>query len=358
MLFRRKPFGGGGDPEFLAFAYRALLGRPPDPGGQAHYLERLRSGEMGREEVVADIVDSEEFRLRRGIKYDVTEALFDEVEVFPAAPFARRVRPRPLEGAQLCELVNPRKWLDPSWRSFQRQLAVVPMDLGRMHRKTFEWTQAMYGLDRLGALGPGRRCLGVGAGHEPLAYWLANRAAEVVATDLYEGDWASRESREGDPAVLADARRFAPFPYAEDRLTFRRMDGRELEFPDGSFDVVFSLSSIEHFGGHAGAARAMREIGRVLRPGGVAAIATELVLNDAGHGEFFRPAELLEHVVDASGLLLVQPPVFRMPRHALEHPCVMPRERHLTPHIVLREGSVLYTSVLLFLSAPEPGRRP
>ena len=32
-----------------------------------------------------------------------------------------------------------------------------------------------------------------------------------------------------------------------------KMDGRRLAFRDGAFDVVYSLSSIEHFGGMPGA---------------------------------------------------------------------------------------------------------
>jgi ubiquinone/menaquinone biosynthesis C-methylase UbiE len=56
------------------------------------------------------------------------------------------------------------------------------------------------------------------------------------------------------------------------------MDAKELEFEDGSFDAVFSLPSIEHFGTWADIRRSAREIGRVLRPGGAAFIATECFL--------------------------------------------------------------------------------
>ena len=49
--------------------------------------------------------------------------------------------------------------------------------------------------------------------------------------------------------MLTDPASHAPFPYREDRLEVVYADARELPFPDESFDVVFSLSSIEHFGG-------------------------------------------------------------------------------------------------------------
>jgi len=56
------------------------------------------------------------------------------------------------------------------------------------------------------------------------------------------------------------------------------MDARQLDFADASFDAVFSLSSIEHFGGPEGITRSAAEIGRVLKPGGVAFLVTEMFL--------------------------------------------------------------------------------
>lgn len=340
------------DDEFLEAFYRVLLGRAPDEAGKAHYLAELRSGAMGREDVVRAFVTlSEEFR-QRFVKYPAGYAFADFREVCPAEPFLPYVARPPYEGARLNELVDPRKWLDPEWLGYLLELRAVPPGLDHLYRKGYEWTQIIYGLDKLGALGEEAVCLGVGAGHEPVVYWLANRAGRVVATDLYAGVWARDHGRSGDPAVLDDPGRYAPFPYRRDRLTFRRMDGRRLELADGSVDVAFSVSSIEHFSGHPGAAAAMREIGRVLRPGGVTAITTELVINDRPHPEYFRPAELVEHVVAPSGLELVQAPVFELPAHELVHPSRMPRDRHLTPHLVLDDGGVLYTSVALFLRKP------
>jgi SAM-dependent methyltransferase len=46
-------------------------------------------------------------------------------------------------------------------------------------------------------------------------------------------------------------------------------DARHLPFPDGSFDVVFSYGVLQHFS-EADAVAAIREMGRVVRPGGTA----------------------------------------------------------------------------------------
>jgi SAM-dependent methyltransferase len=56
------------------------------------------------------------------------------------------------------------------------------------------------------------------------------------------------------------------------------MDARQLELPADSFDLVFSISSIEHFGSRGDVTRAASEIGRVVKPGGYAVIITDCLV--------------------------------------------------------------------------------
>jgi SAM-dependent methyltransferase len=56
------------------------------------------------------------------------------------------------------------------------------------------------------------------------------------------------------------------------------MDALQLDFPDESFDAIFSSSSIEHFGDFPDVRCSVEEMFRVLRPGGVLALATEFRL--------------------------------------------------------------------------------
>jgi SAM-dependent methyltransferase len=55
---------------------------------------------------------------------------------------------------------------------------------------------------------------------------------------------------------------------------FVRTAGTSLPFGDSSFDVVISNHVVEHVGGRADQLEHLREIARVLRPGGVAYLAT------------------------------------------------------------------------------------
>ena len=253
----------GSNDLFIAEAYESLLGRQPDEGGRAHYAGVLANGER-RLNVARALALSDEFETRMSaVPCDV----------------------------QLCELANPAKWDNPEWLTMLRSLGLSDERVA-MHRKPYELTQFVYGCTRLGVLGPDADVVSIGAGHEIVLYWLANRVNRVVATDLYEGYWTELRGREGDPSVLDRPDDFAPFPYRRDRLTFMKMDGRYLDFPDNTFDVAYSLSSIEHFGGMPGASQTIAEMTRILKPGGILALATEYALSGPPAEDVFRPHEI------------------------------------------------------------------
>jgi SAM-dependent methyltransferase len=283
-------------------------------------------------------------QLRRIVVDGARRAGLRRSEVIRSLPVPDRAVPPYILNA----VCHPRFWDDPEWLMVLRQL-----DLDQVHRKAWEWTQCVFGLERLGVLGPQTRVLGVGAGHEVVLYYLANRCAEVIGTDLYEGDFASSLAAEADPGFVADPSRYAPFPYRQDRLAGMVADGRNLPFPDDHFDVVYSLSSIEHFGGHEAAAQAMREMRRVVRPGGIVCVATELLLQGDDHEEFFTREELQRDVIEASGLVPVEQlheePI---PRELLEDPVWMDGDVTRVPHIVMALGEHRWTSVILFLRRP------
>jgi SAM-dependent methyltransferase len=190
----------------------------------------------------------------------------------------------------------------------------------RLHRKNWEYAMLTLFLEDTGLLLEDTRILSVGAGHEAVLFWLANRVAKVVAIDIYgEGTFSAGEA---DRTMLSDPAGFSPYPYRESHLEVRHMDAKQLEFEDGSFDAVFSLSSIEHFGTWADIRRSAQEIGRVLRPGGAAFIATECFLGRSLLGprsiqeaaakagweiRVFTPPTLVSEIVEPSGLELVQP---------------------------------------------------
>jgi SAM-dependent methyltransferase len=318
----------GPDDRFVDRAYELLLGRTADQDGRRHYVTALEAGET-RSNLLCTLVRSDEF----GQRY---RDLSPEPGLVP-------------RDAQLCELANPAKWDNPEWMTLLRDLKVISPDKAAMHRKGYEFTQLVYGLGRLGRLRVDASVLSVGAGHEAVLYWLANRVGAVIGTDMYEeGRWSSIGIREGDSRVIARPQDYAPFPYREDRLIFLQMDGRHLGFRSATFDIAYSLSSIEHFGGLTGAQAAVDEMVRVLKPGGMLVLATEYLLAGPPHEDVFQPAEVYA-LVSRPGVRLVQPideQVYRRYEYAAVD---LYKNRFQTPHMVVRMGETVFTTVMVFL---------
>jgi SAM-dependent methyltransferase len=182
----------------------------------------------------------------------------------------------------LNKVCNLEDFSDPTLRGvigevFAHDAARFPgFPSGREHRKQWEVALAVHTLREAGVLHEQSQVLGVGAGAEPTQFWLSNHVGRVFATDLY-GD-PGRWGPDADGSMLVDPTGRWPGPWRPRRLVVQHMDARELRYDDGTFDAIFSSGSIEHFGTLDDIARACAEAFRVLRPGGVLAIATEFLI--------------------------------------------------------------------------------
>jgi SAM-dependent methyltransferase len=256
----------------------------------------------------------------------------------------------------LNKICDRRDWEHPEWRRALADLGYVH-DPARVHRKEWEFAQAVYGLRKLRCLSPDAAALGLGCGTEPVMFFLAGRLRAVVATDLYAGDFSQHEA---DPRMLRDPEAFAPFSYHRERLAVRRMDATDIDCADSSFDIVFSFSSLEHFGSRRAQRRCLAQVGRILRPRGVAVLTTEIILNTWGrHGDYFHRAELFDDLVPASGLRLAGGAFdFTTSRATLDGLVRLPHEVDRRPHLVLRRWRTYFTSCALFLEKPVPAGTP
>lgn len=260
----------------------------------------------------------------------------------------------------LCELCNPARYDDPQWMAIHRELETYSVDKhcfhhtngGHVYRKGWEWTHCLYALERLGALVPSAAALGVGAGREPVLFYLADRIQSVTAVDLYGNEeWSTLGGREADAGILSHPERFCPRTADFARLSFVSGSGCALGFDAGTFDFCWSLSSIEHFGGHEAAAKAVSEMARVTRPGGLVVIATEfLLLNEYQHPEYFNRADLERHVIGASPELRLVSDIdgYALPEEYLIDSVPVPQcADRIRRHVVLNDGNVQWTSILL-----------
>lgn len=89
-----------------------------------------------------------------------------------------------------------------------------------------------------------------------------------------------------------------PIPYDRSKLTVRHMDMTQIEYPDASFDFIWSCCSIEHVHNFTLLHQVFKEIHRVLKPGGIAALTTEFNPTDLHSYEpnmLFTDAYWLQH---------------------------------------------------------------
>lgn len=110
---------------------------------------------------------------------------------------------------------------------------------------------------RLAGVRAGQRVLDVAAGPGTLAVLAARMGAEVVATDFAPAMIERLQHRVAEAGVA--------------NVTAEVMDGQALSLPDGSFDVACSQFGLIFFPDRGAG---FRELYRVLRPGGTAAVVT------------------------------------------------------------------------------------
>lgn len=120
-----------------------------------------------------------------------------------------------------------------------------------------------YVLRRL-SLPRGSRILDLGSPKDMAAILARKRGCEVVATDILEEATALSER-------YAAAQRLSGL--GPGRVRSERQDGRALTFADDSFDAAFSISVLEHIPDRGDTA-ALRELVRVVKPGGLVVVTT------------------------------------------------------------------------------------
>jgi SAM-dependent methyltransferase len=180
-----------------------------------------------------------------------------------------------------------------------------------------------------GQLGPldGCRVLDIGSPKLPVLVFARHARCELYATDI-------RDYFIGPTAYFL-ARMGLSHRLGRD-LHLEVQDGRRLSYADGAFDRVFSISVLEHIPDD-GDTQAMREIARVLRPGGLATITVPFAA--AGYADVYVRGDVYERrggdgptfyerhydlaalqtrLVEPSGLTLVESAFFGEPHLRFE----------------------------------------
>ncbi len=225
--------------------------------------------------------------------------------------------------------------------AFAHEIGQFPAEYPHGVADSKQWENAMSvrALRHFGALHRQAVILGVGTGTEVTSFYLTRFVQQVFATDLYlnPGVW-------GDVApslMLSEPESFAPYEFERNRLVVQHMDGRLLQYPDNTFDGIFSSGSIEHFDSLDFIANAAFEMGRVLKPGGVMTLSTEFKVAGPPGGDgwdtttyILSPERIQHYIIEASGL----EPVDEL--HVNLSPQTLQTKRDLVPFLNAIKGKV------------------
>ncbi len=236
--------------------------------------------------------------------------------------------------------------------------------------KQWECAMALRALDRSGALRKDAMVVGIGAGTEATIFALARRGCLVFPVDryLHRSVW----SDVAPAGMMVDPARYSTLPYPRGRVISVNCSALALNLPDGSFDGVFSSGSIEHFGSLEKVAIAAREIGRILKPGGVASISTEFRIDGPPDRPWFddnvilfTPDMLHRYIVEPSGLVPCGEVDYTQSERTFEtrHNLVdflqrvqtihtLEEKRAVYPNLILYHEGFLFCSVALTLVKP------
>ncbi|MCX7019967.1 MAG: class I SAM-dependent methyltransferase [Candidatus Sumerlaeota bacterium] len=143
---------------------------------------------------------------------------------------------------------------------------------------------------------PGTIVLDVGAGLGPTSAEFARRGARVVAaetelTDLFHISFEQTHPSNPESLDLCGERFYLYHPERYPKLFTRvTAPAQRLPFLNATFDIVFCRSALHHF---QDLARGMREMLRVLKPGGILAACSE-----PARGKFDDEEQCLAQTVD------------------------------------------------------------
>lgn len=175
------------------------------------------------------------------------------------------------EGPEQARLASEARFADQAYAQYAHDLLLNQAFYQKYAEPRDDWDWRQYGAKLLGPVS-GCRLLDYGCGQGEEAVYLAKMGAHVTAIDI-------------SPVGIRLTKERASRNGVGDRVRAMLMRCDPTEFPSESFDVIHGFGILHHVGLRTG----MKEIGRLLRPGGRA-----LFFEHMGNSktiERFRPKE-------------------------------------------------------------------
>jgi len=224
----------------LDLLYRFILARPPDEEGRDYYLRLIREDGLTLREVAAEIAASDEFQARLHAALPPEDTFIDAQELnttFTVEELARTAEDYYRTTLEFSDRYLAKPFADPQ---------DAPDLLG-------SFAQLVAGL----RLAPGLTVLDFGAGACWTTRCLTQFGCAAIALDV------SASALELGRQLYARLPPIGDLPAPQ----FLIFDGRRIDLPDASVDRILCFDAFHHV---PNPAQAMLELGRILRPGGVA----------------------------------------------------------------------------------------
>ena len=224
----------------LDLLYRFILARPPDEEGRDYYLRLIREDGLTLREVAAEIAASDEFQARLHAALPPDDTFIDARELhttFTVEELARTAEDYYRTTLEFSDRYLAKPFADPH---------DAPDLLG-------SFAQLVAGL----RLAPGLDVLDFGAGACWTTRCLTQFGCRAIALDVSAS------------ALELGKQLYSRLPPIGDQPApqFLVFDGRHIDLPDASVDRILCFDAFHHV---PNPAQAMVELGRVLRPGGIA----------------------------------------------------------------------------------------
>ncbi len=117
------------------------------------------------------------------------------------------------------------------------------------------WSQSLTLWEKYGDEIKGKRCLALGERDGGLSLWLALKGSDVVASDLN--------------GVTEQAKSLHTKYNVQNNIEYRAIDMLDIQYPDNTFDMVVFKSVLGALSTKQNQQKAIDEIYRVLKPGGL-----------------------------------------------------------------------------------------
>ena len=261
----------------------------------------------------------------------------------------------------LSKLCDAADWFDSE---FQQVVKHELKEFPRFHRKQWEFAMIFLALRKLGYLNEESTGLSMGGGNERVLYSIARHVKKLFVTDLYSDSTGWDCARTDDPNEFIKISK--PFEVDEQKIEALRMDMRDLQFEDNTFDFCYSSCAIEHIGDYDDFVKHFNEVNRCLKDGGVYVLTTEFQFGDKtikDENNYIFSPDYLRDILQKSELSLIEEPVVSLHEHEANFPLPVninkliksgSNEKQIDkfpvfPHILLLRGKYPFTSVSLIL---------